>query len=119
MTVNNRKQISLEDLKDMGSPASSQEVDKRLAKIEAFVNRFDATNTLMNDEQLIYFAAFNAALQGLSAVMPNYSRKPDALYTFLSDAQRVARCAVAFYRGGGKTAFNEEHSRQMKRDEYA
>jgi hypothetical protein len=118
--MSNRNKISLDDLKEkMDSPASSQELDKRLAKIEMFISKFDTTNMMMSDEQMIYFSSFNAALQGLSNIMPNYSRRPEVLYNFLSEAQRVARCAVAFYRGGGKAAFLEEHSKQMSRDEDA
>lgn len=115
-----RNKITLDDIEGkLDTPSSSQEVDKRLAKIEAFMSKFDSATMLVNDEQMIYFAAFNSALQGLSAVMPNYSRRPDALYNFLHEAQRVARCAVAFYRGGGKAAFLEEHSRQMEKDQDA
>lgn len=112
-----REKVSAADLQDMiDTPSSSQEVDKRLAKIEAFMSKFDTTTMLVGDEQMIYFAAFNAALQGLASVMPNYSRKPDALYNFLGEAQRVGRCAVVYYRNGGKDVFITEHSKEMKRD---
>lgn len=108
-SMTSKTKLTTKDLDELATstPSSSQELDRRLAKIEEFIAKFDTSNMMVSDEQVVYLAAYRAVLQGLADVMPNFNRRPHALHQFLLDAKRTAECAVVVYRGGDRADMQE------------